>query len=104
MNGDWTLNVPISEILESKQQIPEHWKTGVINRDDKLHYRTKYWCDCGNEGKRYIPKDTKFVYCHECNQKLLVEPATLEFNDNGLPERDQWGNFYIAREAYEEGE
>lgn len=103
VNGTRSLNVPIGEIIESKQEEEQtNWKTGIrYNNEDEPRYQTKYWCDCGNTGKRYVPKDSKYVHCHECNQKLIIEPATLKKDEHGLPERDQWGNFYIARELYE---
>lgn len=103
INDERTLTVSVAEALEAKEEAePEqdHWKTGIKVDDDGTHrYRCYYWCDCGSKGKRYIEKDRETVTCRECDQELYVEGATPNYQDNGLPERDNFGNFFIAREA-----
>lgn len=90
----------VAKVVEvSKGDEPEHWKTGIqVSEDGTKRYRAYYWCDCGNKGKRYIPKDKEFLHCHSCNEKLYVDAATLELDNEGLPKRDKFGNFYVARE------
>lgn len=78
----------------------DHWITGIqIGTAGEKRYRTYYWCDCGNKGKRYIEVGTDQIHCHNCNKKIWVDPATLETDpDTNLPVRDAFGNFFIARE------
>ncbi|MEG0450931.1 MAG: hypothetical protein RR595_13830, partial [Lysinibacillus sp.] len=63
-------------------------------------YRCYYWCDCGSKGKRYIEIGHEYVNCRDCGEELLLEAATPNVQTNGLPERDNYGNFFIARERY----
>lgn len=75
---------------------PEHWKTGIMYKGETPHYRAHYKCECGNKGKRYILKDSVDLPCHSCGQPINVRPATKKTGKDGLPERDSFGNFYIA--------
>lgn len=61
------------------------------------HYQLFYICpDCGNKGKHYITPGTPFVNCHkyDCGREMMVRLATPK----GLPNYDEWGNFYTAGE------
>lgn len=63
----------------------------------KKHYQLFYICpDCGNKGKHHILPGTPKVQCHnhECSHSMMVRLATPK----GLPEHDDWGNYYIAGE------
>lgn len=109
VNGKRTLFTPIKEVAKIKQletngnKVREESKhLGIKVFDDgSERYQCKYWCDCGHEGKRWIKTTTKHVYCHECNGLILVESATPNANENGLPEQDRCGNYYIARQREE---
>lgn len=95
INNERTLNVPIGEMINlAPSNVRE------IDGSNKL-YQASYHCDCGHSGKRFIPETNYYLKCHNCNDKLLVEPATLEQDENGIPKPDVEGNFFIARELYE---
>lgn len=108
INAARTLQVPIGDVAKIKTMESEsqsHWETGIkIEEDGTERLRCYYWCDCGSKGKRYIQKNTEKVNCRDCGQELFVEPATPNYQENGLPERDSFGNFYIAREPWEIGD
>lgn len=94
-----SLNVSVAERVEAQQE-QDHWKSGIkIDDDGTERYRCYYWCDCGSKGKRYIHKDSEIVTCRECEQEIYVEAATPNYQQDGLPERDNFGNFFIARET-----
>lgn len=94
-----SLNVSVAERVEAQQE-QEHWKSGIkVDEDGTKRYRCYYWCDCGSKGKRYIHEYDELVSCRECGQEMYVEVATPNHQDNGLPKRDKFGNFFIARET-----
>ncbi|MGE7114347.1 hypothetical protein [Lysinibacillus sp. NPDC047702] len=96
INDERTLNTPIAELI---QQPEEHWVTGIKVEDDGTNrYRAYYWCECGSKGKRYVNEKDEIVNCRDCGQEMVLEAATLNYQENGLPERDSFGNFFIARE------
>lgn len=80
----------------------DHWETGIQYKDfngvQTPTYRTYYKCPNGHKGKRYIPAGRDIVHCHTCNTKIGVRLA----HENGLPNRDQWGNFYMADQEVEQ--
>ncbi|MCU5537269.1 hypothetical protein OCB04_15140 [Bacillus cereus] len=88
----------IAKVTKKEEANPTHWKTGIKYDDEgKPRYRVRYdCCMCGNRGNQYEYKENKFTKCHKCNAKLKVLPATK----TGLPERDSFGNFYVANEEY----
>lgn len=89
----------VATIVVSDQQ-QEHWITGIkVDEDGTKRYRCHYWCPCGGKGKRYIPLETKTITCRDCEKELQVETATPEIGDDGVPGRDDFGNYYIARIA-----
>lgn len=96
-------NVSIGESLGEKlikdnPEQPDYWKTGIKTDDNgRERYKLRYWCECGGKGNHYIPLGTEEVYCHDCNNIMVVENATNEFDYDGVPIRDDYGNFYIAR-------
>lgn len=58
-------------------------------------YQLYYICpDCGNKGKHHITPGTPKIHCHEssCSKEMMVRLATPK----GLPDHDEWGNYYIA--------
>ncbi|NMH68589.1 hypothetical protein HF072_07320 [Bacillus sp. RO3] len=82
---------------------PEYFKTGIKVKEGVKHYKTRYFCKnrkCGHKGNHYLPEGTEFTYCHQCEEKLLVREAA----ENGFPNRDEWGNFYVADRAVPEGD
>jgi len=94
-----SLNVSVAERVEAQQE-QKHWETGIkVDEDGTERYRCYYWCDCGSKGKRYIHEYDEIVACRECGQEIYVEAATPNYQKNGLPERDKFGNFFIAREV-----
>ncbi|HDX9649066.1 TPA: hypothetical protein ROY02_005461 [Bacillus cereus] len=88
----------IAKITKKEEADPTHWKTGIKYDDEgKTRYRTRYeCCMCGNRGNQYEYQENKFTKCHNCNVKLKIVQATK----NGFPERDAFGNFYVANEEY----
>lgn len=75
------------------------WREGIQIENGKPRYQAFYWCNCGKQAKRFIDKETRTVSCDQCSAVIMVEPATTEVQDNGLPVRDQWGNFFVAKES-----
>ena len=90
-----TLKTSIGELVALKPSNIRETEDGT-----KL-YQTHYTCDCGHTGKRFIRETNDYTKCHECGDKLLIEPATLEEDKDGIPMPDIDGNFFIARELYE---
>lgn len=88
----------IAKITKKEEADPIHWKTGIKYDDEGTpRYRTRYeCCMCGNRGNQYEYKENKFTKCHKCNAKLKIVHATK----NGFPERDAFGNFYVANDEY----
>ncbi|HHT7152329.1 hypothetical protein BK718_16935 [Bacillus thuringiensis serovar andalousiensis] len=88
----------IAKITKKKETNPTHWKTGIKYDDGgKPRYRTRYeCCMCGNRGNQYEYEGNKFTKCHKCNAKLKIVQAM----ENGFPERDTFGNFYVANDEY----
>lgn len=89
-------------VNETSDKEPAYWETGIKIRDGVPHYKTHYDCDCGLSGRHYIPKGTETVKCHGCKTRLYVDPASYDFDEDGLPHRDKRGNFYVAREVVSE--
>ncbi|KXY10357.1 hypothetical protein [Bacillus sp. FSL K6-0067] len=85
-------------LKEKEEADPTHWKTGIKYDDEGTpRYRTRYeCCMCGNRGNQYEYQENKFTKCHKCNAKLKIVPATKK----GFPERDAFGNFYVANDEY----
>lgn len=79
---------------------PEHWDTGIKDKGGIDHYKCRYWCECGNKGKRYIPLGKEFLECHECGYHIDVRLASKVGSD-GIPIRDMFGSFYIADSKFE---
>jgi hypothetical protein len=79
---------------ENKQDDhPEWYKTGIKTKDGRNHYKCRYECPiCDNKGNHYIPSNITGVNCHECDAKMDVYYA----HDAGLPNRDEFGNYFIA--------
>lgn len=100
INGERSSIVSLGDKLQTaieKTSEPEHWKTGImIGEDGEKRYKCYYECECGNKGKRYIKLKTAEVHCHSCNELIPVKLATGQVKPNGIPERDDWGNYYIA--------
>ncbi|PFP01770.1 hypothetical protein COJ91_25820 [Bacillus thuringiensis] len=88
----------IAKITKKEEADPIHWKTGIKYDEEGIpRYRTRYeCCMCGNRGNQYEYKENKFTKCHKCNAKLKIVQATK----NGFPERDAFGNFYVANDEY----
>lgn len=88
----------VVKITKKETADPIHWKTGIKHDEDGTkRYRTRYQCPlCGNRGNQYEYEENKFTKCHNCEAKLKIEPATK----NGFPERDGFGNFFVATEEY----
>lgn len=99
------ISIPIAEMAkitplsnETKEEEPEYWRTGIKEDEDGTkRYKCRYWCSCGEKGNHYIPLDTEVVSCHACEGRMAVETATFERDKDGVPVRDDFGNFFIAR-------
>lgn len=91
---------PVSETAKvAKAEEPEHWKTGIkVDEDGTKRYKCHYVCGCGSKGRRYIPLDFDFVYCRDCESELDVYPAAESVGTDGIPDRDGFGNFFVAGE------
>lgn len=96
-----TDRIPVSPNLNKGYVENQNYhETGVKYRTVKgienvPTYRCRWQCpdpSCGDKGNHYIPEGTAVVYCYTCNTKLEVKEAT----DIGFPNRDDWGNFYVA--------
>lgn len=76
---------------------PAHWVTGIKVADDGgKRYKCRYGCDCGYKSNIYIPLGQEFVSCYECNNDMFVELAAGKVDGDGVPVRDQMGNFFVA--------
>ena len=94
----------VFKALENKQSDsqPEYYKTGIkVDDDGTKRYKVRFWCECGGRGNHYVPLGTESVSCRDCGNELEVEGATSFVDDDGIPDRDDFGNFFIAREEYE---
>lgn len=106
LNSKRNLSIPVGEKLaaavEAAKEQPEWWTTGIKYKEDGVpHYRCRYYCKnpgCQAKGNEYIRLEDSEVACHNCGQKLAVRLATGEYEDYDkmIPERDNWGNFFIA--------
>lgn len=93
------LNLPLKyhsngykeEVLLKEEQ-PEHFKTGIVEDDGIKKYKCRLHCDCGNHQNVYIDKMSKTVICPNCDKPHQVRDA----KESGFPNRDAWGNYYIA--------
>ena len=54
------------------------------------HYKTKYKCDCGYSGNRYVTEEAEKTSCHKCNNDLYLAPA----HENEAHDEDF--NYFIA--------
>lgn len=93
---------PVKEKLDEPLIIPQKIKQDSFNRSIQTrlgvkHYQLFYICtDCGKKGKHHILPGTPKVHCHNpgCAKEMMVRQATPK----GLPDHDEWGNYYIAGE------
>lgn len=105
INSDRSSMVSLGEKLQGaieSTEEPDFWKTGIkIDEDGTKLYRTYYVCECGHKGRRYIELGGAPV-CHNCDQPVNpVRRATDLVDEEGIPvERDQWGNFFVAKFFY----
>lgn len=82
------------EVAATVEETPEHWKTGIKIEGGRETFQTFINCpNCGNKQKIFIVKDRKKVTCGSCTFTLTVDTATY----SGFPNRDQYGNFYVAK-------
>lgn len=91
---------PLPPLVEEKIE-PDYFKTGIQYRDwngeQVPTYKTSYFCPNGHQGRRYVKEDATFVFCHSCSKRLKIRDA----HKDGFPNRDTFGNFYIADVPYE---
>lgn len=83
--------------LPEHENTPEFWKTGI--KYDEMgfpRYQTYYKCECGDKGKRYVYRESIDLSCRNCGQFINIEPATKKIDEDGLPYRDSFGNFFLA--------
>ncbi|MCY7486398.1 hypothetical protein [Paenibacillus alvei] len=105
INSERNLSVQVGEKLaaaaETAKEKPEWWTTGIKYKDGVARHRCRYYCQnpgCQDKRNVYIRLDESEVKCHSCGQKLAVRLATGEYEDfdKMIPERDKFGNFFIA--------
>lgn len=48
---------------------------GVREVNGTKLYQTKYKCECGNEGVRYVEEVAESTTCHKCERELMLYPA-----------------------------
>ena len=94
------LTAPATEFLTVDEQLAElnknYHETGIKHKvyggEITPMYRVRCECpSCGEKGNHYVPENKKDVNCYECRTPILIEPAAGKF-----PERDEWGNFFVA--------
>lgn len=73
---------------------PDFYETGIKEENGIKKYRVRVKCSCGREMNRYITPNEVQILCIDCGKFNQVRPATKE----GFPNRDSWGNFFIAGE------
>lgn len=98
LNNNRSLQVPIAEVADLSN-MPEWYETGIKLKDGVPHYRTRYWCQndlCKNQGNHYVPLNATTTACHDCGLELELRPAIGIVGADGIPERDQFGNFFRA--------
>lgn len=109
VNAERTLTTSIAEHLKGVFEAPgdavqgdkkESFPSTKLHEDGTTLYQSHYWCPCGHKGKRWARANVKYLVCHECNEKLLAEEATMEFDADDVPLPDKFGNHFIARELY----
>lgn len=89
------LHHPHSEFEEPEMEAPSVTgdKSIRYGEGDTPLYQTYYVCPkCGNKGRRYLPMNQNTIFCHKCNHAMKKNPSTRR----GFPDRDQFGNFFIA--------
>lgn len=81
-----------------EEETPEYWVTGIkVNSEGKKKYKCRYWCECGSQSNHFVLPGTETIRCHECKSEIDVMPASFNFDGDGIPLRDNFGNFYVAR-------
>jgi len=90
--------IMVKRQIEVNEREPEHWKTGIMNKEGVPHYKLRLECpNCGIKKNLYKPLGIEKVECRECNALVKVEPATEKGFGPTEEHRDTWGNFMIAR-------
>lgn len=85
---------PNEHMSQNDPNAPDFWKTGIKMKNGVEHYKCFYKCfNCNEQGKHYIPKDVRSIFCHKCNFELPVMTATPQ----GFPHRDEFGNYFVSK-------
>ncbi|MEK3735489.1 hypothetical protein MKX64_24035 [Paenibacillus sp. FSL M8-0334] len=98
LGSDRSLQVTIGEVVTLPDP-PEWYETGIKVKEGVPHFRTRYWCQnpkCRHQGNQYVPLEADTTECHECKTVMILRPATGIVGDDGIPERDRFGNFFRA--------
>jgi DNA-directed RNA polymerase subunit RPC12/RpoP len=84
----------LESTYKSTEDQPDFVTTGIkIRPDGTKLYRLHYKCNaCWNTGTHYVFENSATTWCHKCQHKLFVYPATSE----PFPARDTFGNFFRA--------
>lgn len=93
------MTTPAPDQKAEQKEEPEHWKTGIkTGRKGEHRYKTHVICpDCRSKTNAYIPETQYYWNCYNCGTKLAVHFAT----DGGFPERDDFGNFFVAYDYFD---
>lgn len=75
-----------------KENQPDYYKSGIVQENGIDKYKCRLHCGCGNNQNIYIEGNKKRVTCPNCGKEHVVRNA----KEKGFPERDSWGNYFIA--------
>lgn len=93
------ITATVGEKTETEE--PDYYKTGIKVIGGVNHYKCFYKCfNCSNQGKHYIPKEVRHIFCHECKFELPVMTAT----SSGFPNRDDFGNYFVSKHIASSGD
>jgi transcription elongation factor Elf1 len=85
----------IADKAADGESVPEFWRTGIKTDEfGRKKYKTYYHCPaCGDRGRHYLYEGTATCRCRACGAELSVSQAVPD----AYLERDQYGNFFVAK-------
>lgn len=73
------------------EDIPEHYRTGILEENGKTRYQCRLACTCGASKTHYIEKHITQVHCKNCGKRHKTRWAK-----RGYLEKDRNNNYFIA--------